>query len=132
MARLNPGHALLAPFLLVMLLADCAEGQQEPDDPASAGSSPAEGGQVSGTVLNEDGQPVSDASVMFAESPVAVPDIAALTNDQGRFSLSAPAPGHYVVLVVAEGFAERRVAAEIAGGRQPHIIIELTPESQDK
>lgn len=99
---------------------------------ASAGSSPAQGGQVSGTVLNEDGQPVSDASVMFAESPVAVPDIAALTNDQGRFSLSAPAPGHYVVLVVAEGFAEKRAETEIAGGRQSHLVIELTPESQEK
>jgi hypothetical protein len=52
---------------------------------------------ISGTVIDARGQPVGGARVFIAEAPVPVPDIAALTGENGRFTLTAPAPGRYVV-----------------------------------
>ena len=60
---------------------------------------------VSGRVLDEQGKAVGAARVSFASAPVAVPDIAALTDKQGAFTLSAPVPGRYTVAVAADGFA---------------------------
>jgi hypothetical protein len=40
---------------------------------------------------------VHGARVFITEAPVSVPDIAALTDADGRFTLAAPRPGRYVV-----------------------------------
>lgn len=56
-----------------------------------------------GTVKGRDGQPLAEAAVLFVAGPVAVPEIAQLTGPDGRFSLTAPAPGTYRMMVNAPG-----------------------------
>ena len=58
---------------------------------------------ISGVVLDSAGNPLADARVYFVEGPGPLPDIAALTDAQGRFQLSAPGSGLYVVAVAADG-----------------------------
>jgi Carboxypeptidase regulatory-like domain len=50
---------------------------------------------VSGRVLDAQGEPVSGARVFVLKAPGPVPDIALLTGDDGRFTLSLPMPGRY-------------------------------------
>ncbi|CAN5226840.1 hypothetical protein BH23GEM2_BH23GEM2_14060 [soil metagenome] len=77
------------------------------DDPATAvlelanGAGPA---LVSGVVVDSGGAPVQGARVSLSGR-----DAAATTDDNGRFSLQAPGPGHYVLAVRRLGFrAETR------------------------
>ncbi len=58
---------------------------------------------ISGVVLDSEGNPLADARVYFVEGPGPVPDIAALTDAQGRFRLSAPGSGLYLLAVAADG-----------------------------
>ena len=58
---------------------------------------------ISGEVVSDDGIVVG-AAVMFAEAPQPTPDVAALTDEQGRFVLSSVGPGHYRITVNAAGF----------------------------
>ena len=50
---------------------------------------------VSGKVLDAQDQPVSGARVFVLKAPGPVPDVALLTGDDGRFTLSLPGPGRY-------------------------------------
>lgn len=54
---------------------------------------------IHGVVTDPSGQPVPGAVVMLAAAPVPVPDIAALTDAEGRFSIVVPASGAYRLLV---------------------------------
>jgi len=72
---------------------------------------------VRGIVRTDQGDPVAEARVHFSRGPVPLPDIAALTDDQGSFAVTAPAPGRYELTVSA---GERTV-------RQP---LEIAPEQQ--
>jgi hypothetical protein len=71
---------------------------------------------IAGTVSDESGRPIPEARVAFQTAPVAVPDIAALTNSEGTFTLSAPAPGRYVVHVSADGFASATAPVMVDSG----------------
>ena len=72
-----------------------------------------------------DGQPVAGARVFFVSGPGPFPDIAALTDDQGRFALSARLPGTYQIECVAEGFASTRETIAALSGQQVAIEISL-------
>lgn len=113
---------LLLPAAL--LLAGCTGDPGQPD--ASSVPSTSVGLVVNGTVLDATGQPVAGATVIFTESPVPVPDVAALTDDEGKFSLAAPAPGHYELLVNAAGHAEKHIDAEVGAVKGGQLRIELT------
>ena len=80
---------------------------------------------VSGTVRDPQRRPVSLARVYFTGGPSPLPDVAALTDAAGRFSLSAPAPGTYTVGCAADGFAPASATVDVAGNRQ--IDLELRP-----
>lgn len=79
---------------------------------------------IHGAVTDPSGQPVPGAVVMVAAAPVPVPDIAALTDAEGRFSIIVPAPGSYRLLVrgahasseilVACGEEDRELAVRLA------------------
>ena len=60
---------------------------------------------IAGVVVDARGNPVEEARVYFVEGPVPLPDIAALTDSSGRFALSAPVPGIYLIGVASEGSA---------------------------
>ncbi|MFN8468462.1 MAG: carboxypeptidase-like regulatory domain-containing protein [Caldilineaceae bacterium] len=80
---------------------------------------------ISGVVRGQNGQPVANARIGFANAPVPVPDIAALTDDHGTFTLFAPAPGKYVIGCYADGYAPANVAVDIVGSEPARIEIGL-------
>ena len=80
---------------------------------------------ISGVVRGQNGQPVPNARIVFADAPVAVPDIAALTDDHGVFALLAPAPGIYVIGCYADGYTTADAAIEIIDSQPARIEIQL-------
>jgi hypothetical protein len=67
---------------------------------------------ITGTVRDPKGRPVPQARVFFTGGPEPIPDIAALTNESGAFTLSAPGPGEYSIGFAVEGFAPVEVKAK--------------------
>jgi hypothetical protein len=82
---------------------------------------------IAGRVLQSGGRPIAGARVLFTSGPVALPDIAALTDDTGRFSLAAPWPGDYVLEVVADGFHSQRVSTSVGTRETREVNVELEP-----
>lgn len=69
---------------------------------------------------------------MLTEAPVAVPDVAGLTGTDGRFVLSAPAPGRYRIGVRAgEAWREQNVEVEAGGADSIEVTIQLSGEIND-
>lgn len=64
---------------------------------------------IKGQVLDPKGRPVTEASVYFTASPVALPDVAQLTDEDGRFSLTVSIFGIYRLAVRSDewGVIER-------------------------
>jgi hypothetical protein len=85
-------------------------------------------GVIAGVVKANNGNAISGARVFFITGPVPLPDIAALTNIDGTFVLSAPVPGDYVIEVVSEGFVTKKVKISIEGNQQKHVEINLLTE----
>ncbi len=73
---------------------------------------------ISGIVHDPIGQPVVQARVYFMSGPVALPDIATLTNDGGAFTLSAPSEGNYHIGIAADGFAPTSIMVTVKKGEQ--------------
>lgn len=70
---------------------------------------------ISGQVLDPEGRPIGGAAVYIVASPVSMPDIAQLTDDEGRFTLSAPAPGRYTVGARSDRWGAAQAEVEVAG-----------------
>ena len=81
---------------------------------------------IRGTVRSRSGEPIVEARVYFTEAPAAMPDVAALTNDNGDFSLHAPVAGTYRIECTAEGSRQGSETVE-ATADQPEVrlVIEL-------
>jgi hypothetical protein len=82
---------------------------------------------VRGTVLGPDGSPVPQARVYFVTGPEPFPDIAALTDQEGRFALAGAAGGPYGIECAAEGFERERVTVDLADGAERRVEITLRP-----
>jgi hypothetical protein len=80
---------------------------------------------ISGVVRASDGQPIAGARVFFVSGPGSFPDVAALTDSEGRFTLSAPSLGAYQIEAAADGFSTIRNAIEVRSGRQVSVEIAL-------
>ena len=59
--------------------------------------------EITGVVVDAEDNPVEEARVVFVEESVPLPDIAALTNSNGHFALSAPTLGTYQLGIASEG-----------------------------
>ena len=81
---------------------------------------------ISGVVQDVNGNPVANARVYFASGPGALPDIAALTDGAGKFTLTAPQPGQYTIECAADGWETKRVAVTVTGGQTKELKIQLT------
>jgi len=69
---------------------------------------------------------VTEARVFFGAAPVPMPDIAALTDDDGRFSLYAPAPGAYELVCHADGLDPATVPIDVLPGSESIAVdVEL-------
>jgi hypothetical protein len=80
---------------------------------------------IRGTVLTSVGEPLGGARVFFVRGPVPLPDIAALTADDGSFSLSAPAAGDYEIGASADGFASSSATVHVTEGGGPDLRLRL-------
>lgn len=57
---------------------------------------------ILGRVRSPDGAPVAQARIAIGDAPVPLPDIAALSDDDGRFVMTAPAPGSYEITAITD------------------------------
>lgn len=80
---------------------------------------------ISGLVRDSDGKPVPNARVSFVESPVPVPDIAALVDNYGAFTISAPVPGDYTIEVMAGGFVRKKLKISVLDNEEKHVEVTL-------
>jgi hypothetical protein len=77
-------------------------------------------GAIVGRVTLTDGEPIPDASIVIVGGP-AHRDIAALTTNQGEYSLQSLTPGDYVLLVNASGFDAQIVQARVEAGNTTRL-----------
>ena len=82
-------------------------------------------GIVAGVVTDQNGKPVPAARVSFAAGPVALPDIAALTDSRGAFTLSAPASGDYTIQCAADGYAPGSHRVVVRSGERVEVRCRL-------
>lgn len=71
---------------------------------------------IAGTVLSAAGQPVAQARVFVLASPGSLPDVALLTDADGRFTLSAPRPGSYEIGASTDGLGSGRTVVMVGPG----------------
>jgi hypothetical protein len=83
-------------------------------------------GAVIGQVIDSDtGSPVADASVTVVSGPAGAPDIAALSDANGRFGLSSLSPGRWVLRAMAPGGAVGEGAVVVEIGHSGQIILKV-------
>ena len=90
-------------------------------------ASPAPRPVISGTATTPDG-PIATARVTIESSPRPLPDVAALTDDEGRFTLTTAGPGRYTIAVHADGFEVARVECDLETSDK-HVHIRLEPQT---
>jgi Carboxypeptidase regulatory-like domain len=81
---------------------------------------------ISGVVTGPEG-PLALARVMVEQAPAPVPDIAALTGEDGGFAIGTVGPGRYVLVVQADGYPP--VRREVAVSRRDVTVdVRLRPD----
>jgi hypothetical protein len=88
---------------------------------------PSAPGIVAGVVTDREGRAVAAARVSFVAGPVSLPDIAALTDSHGAFTLSAPVTGDYTIQCVADGYAPHSHRVSVRSGERVDIQCPLEP-----
>ncbi len=71
---------------------------------------------IAGKVVDENGKPVAWARVMFTKSPVTLPDIAAMTGEDGSFTLSVPQNGAYEISTFTDD-QQGKAEVDVSGDR---------------
>ncbi len=84
---------------------------------------------VRGKVIDPNGEPVREASVYFVSSPVNMPDVAQLTDDQGQFTLSLAAKGQYVLGVTSDDWGTAQSSIDVRGDEPIDIEIRMQGSS---
>lgn len=83
---------------------------------------------LSGVVTDRAGRSVANARVALAAAPVAMPDVGALTGEDGRFSFGVPVPGVYRVEAFGdEGHGSETV--DLAGSSAAPVRLVLSPDA---
>ena len=80
---------------------------------------------VTGVVRGPGGEQVAQARVFIARGPGPVPDIAALTDAEGRFTLSLPMRGSYEITSAAEGYVSSSTTVEVGHDRELRVELRL-------
>jgi Carboxypeptidase regulatory-like domain len=80
---------------------------------------------ISGIATSPRG-PIPTARVTIESSPRPLPDIAALTDDRGRFTLATAGAGRYTIAVHADGFKVARIECDVDTSDK-HVDVELIP-----
>jgi hypothetical protein len=77
---------------------------------------------ITGSVIDANGRPVADARIAFSRAPVAMPDIAMLTDERGTFTISVPVKGTYELTFTADPHPPR---AEMVNVDADRVHVEL-------
>jgi hypothetical protein len=85
-----------------------------------------EPGKIAGQVSTSYGDPVVDAVVMITGDSPPHSDIAALTNDDGRYSFIDLRPGQYTLMVNAENWPSRTGMIFVESGTVSRLDFTLT------
>jgi hypothetical protein len=88
-----------------------------------------ESGKIAGAVSTSYGDPVVDAVVMITGDSPSHSDIAALTNDEGRYSFIDLRPGQYTLMVNAENWASRTDMILVESGTVSRLDFTLTTKA---
>ena len=78
---------------------------------------------LTGRILDSGGRPIAGASIFLVAAPVAMPDIAQLSNAEGTFDLEAPRPGRYTIGVAAPGGGQGRITIDV--GEEDAAPVEI-------
>jgi hypothetical protein len=78
---------------------------------------------VNGKVVRQDGSPVPEARVFFVQGPGALPEIAALCDAAGRFSLSAPTDGTYILGCATDDGRNARASVHVPTTQQTLLVV---------
>lgn len=81
---------------------------------------------IRGTVRDASGHPVPQARVYFRSGPGSFPDIAAMTDEEGGFTLSAPSSGTYRIESAADGFAPEVTDVDLPEAGEAPVEIRLS------
>jgi hypothetical protein len=82
-------------------------------------------GLIRGVVRTAAGRPVAGARVFFRSGPGSLPDIAALTGDDGTFALTAPAAGTYEVAAAADDAEPVSATVVLTTGETAAVTLRL-------
>lgn len=80
---------------------------------------------ISGVVRDTQGKPIAQARVYFTGAPVSLPDTAALTDDQGAFTLAVPVRGDYTIAAAADDHPTTAVKVSVGDAEAIHLDIQL-------
>jgi len=81
---------------------------------------------IFGLVRDHEGRPVANASASFVRGPGNLPDIAMLTDANGKFSLTAPGTGEFVIQIYADGFQPAEVSVAVRSGEPKNVDVRLS------
>jgi Carboxypeptidase regulatory-like domain len=80
---------------------------------------------IQGEVVDHRGRPIPDARVMVLSGPGPLPDIAQLTDSEGRFALGSSRAGRYELAVHADGHAPATAVVELPDPRAGTVQVRL-------
>jgi hypothetical protein len=78
---------------------------------------------VGGVVRDAAGEPMVLARVSLTAGPAPLPDIAALTDAAGRFTITVPRPGRYQISAFTDGGSAVATVDVPAGGTQVDLRL---------
>jgi protocatechuate 3,4-dioxygenase beta subunit len=92
-----------------------------------ASPSPVPAGQaaIAGAVTDAQDRPVAGAAVLITGDSPSHHDIAALTNNQGRYRFDGLMPGTYTLMVNAAGYAAQTQQVQAVVGREARLDFRL-------
>jgi len=82
--------------------------------------------RIRGRVVNaEDGSSIADASAIIVDGPAPVPDIAAVTDQNGEFALSVPTGGKWRLCIFDGSGSEQEVLVEVPQSSELEVALEI-------
>ena len=84
-----------------------------------------QGWVITGRVRRRDGGAIAGARVYFVAGPGPLPDVAALTDSSGKFSLAAPYEGAYTIGCASDDFASSTASVTVTGRSETSIEVVL-------
>jgi tetratricopeptide (TPR) repeat protein len=92
---------------------------------ALASTALAQGGIFSGTVVDDEGNPLDGVTVILEKPDANPPRLEVQTNDNGMFSMLGLGSGQWTMNIEIEGYHPQAVPVRIRQGRNPAFLIDM-------